>query len=452
MTIFSVNDDSVGRWERLPSDLHKAAYNPNFPNLLPSSLRPKPSPPEEDPIPPSRVTGNVIVDVGHCEGNFNSAIRNHLKTFPTCEGDVVLDPESFSTWGLGIAVAMKCTECGFRTGQLKFYREQNVVKKRGRKPAAINTQLQVALTKQPLGNAGVREILAGVDVPGPAESGMQKIANTVSDAFHDISQNELRRNRIRVKNIMNIRRAHSTNKHDEGLPTVVAQSDAAYNNPIKGQRFYQPGTQVWAPCFPGEPGLHHIPIAFATRSKVCSCPPGQHKPDCKLTFPESQAMGNAEYHLGKDLARQLLKEDDSSLGVQTLVTDGDSSMQRGMREVMLTKGVKTKKGDCTRHVTRSIARNIRKANLSKQCLGEDRTAAQRAQNKATLANFVERRCAMEHRALAKKYGDNEEAMVAAAEPVVLSIMACIQGFHDVCHQGSLVCKAHRKKGQTKVSK
>ena len=147
------------------------------------------------------------------------------------------------------------------------------------------------------------------------------------------------KNRELVRDMVRLRGA-------EDRPTViVAQSDTAYNNPIKGQRFYQPGSQCWAPCFPGEPGLDHIPslyIAFSTRSKVCSCRNGDHKPGCcKRTFPVEKAMGIAEYQLGRDLGEQLVENDESALYVQTIVTDGDSTMHRGMMEIMATKGVDT---------------------------------------------------------------------------------------------------------------
>ena len=390
------------------------------------------------------MTGNIITDVKKCEFNFNACFREHVKLHPECPGDIVFHPQSFSTWGLAISARLKCAaSCGYISDKLKFYQEIESSGK-GRRAAKINVQLQVILTKQPFGNSAVREVLAAIDTPCPSESGMQKNANHVSDAFRDIAEKQLAKNRKLVKSVMELR--------GHGQHPIVAQSDVAYNNPIKGRAFYQPGTQSWAPCFAGEPGLEHIPIAFQTRSKVCSCvlsgrDPVIHKEKCEKNFPSSEAMGNSEFHLGKLLAEEMI-EGDASLAVGTLVTDGDSHLQRGMNDVMARHGVETMKGDCTRHITKSIARNIIKASLSKRCLGGDRTTAQQRQrSKITLAKFVERRCAMEFRAAWRKWrkcgGRDSKQLEKMCSLAKLGILGCIQGHPDICRQTSKVCVAHR---------
>jgi len=272
----------------------------------------------------------------------------------------------------------------------------------------------------------------------------------VCDSYDTINKKQLDDNRALVRRVVNLRNGKNT---DEDV-SIVAMSDGAYNNPIKGYRFYQPGTQAWAPCFPGEPGLERIPIAFATKSKICSCRK-DHKTDCKKTFPDSQAIGNAEKELGRLLATELM-EGDSPLAVKTLVTDGDSSLHKGVQEVMKMHGVETEKGDCTRHVTRSVSRNIGKAKLSDRCLGgigKKLTAVERNKNKQKLANFIERRCSMEFRAgfdKRKKRGNGLQRLIDSSESIKLSIIGCIQGYTDICRQGSLVCTAHKKKGKEKV--
>ena len=418
--------------------------------MLPSCLRPKSSTTLEPGLP-ERLTGNIITDVNKCELHFNTCIRNHLRDFSDCSGDIIFDPDSFSTWGLAIVGRMKCSSnCGFISEKLKFY-EEIERKGKGRKAAKINTQLQVILTKQPIGNSGIREILASIDTPCPSESGMQKSANKVSDAFHTINGEQLAKNRELVKTVLQLRGDGEINAE---VPVVVAQSDVAYNNPVKGRVFYQPGTQSWAPCFVSEPGLEHLPIAFQTRSKLCSCPKDgetvQHKEWCTKNFASDQAMGNSEYQLGKDLARELM-EGESPLGISTLVTDGDSHLHRGMREVMLDSGINTEKGDCTRHVSKSVGRNIMKAKLSIRCLGgAGKTRQERERNKRTLGYFVQRRCAMEFRAAHKRCGGHVEKLKTTCQLAKLGILGCIQGHADVCRKGSLVCGAHRWKSGNKV--
>ncbi len=248
-----------------------------------------------------------------------------------------------------------------------------------------------------------------------------------------------------MKTVMTLR---GQGKPDDGVVRVVAHSDVAYNNPVKGRSFCQPGTQAWAPCFAGEPGLEHIPIAFQTRSKVCSCPcDSVHKKGCTKTFSSMQAMGNAEYDLGKDLAKELM-EGESPLGVSSLVTDGDSHLHKGMEEVMKVFGIKTQKGDCTRHITKSVSRNIAKANL--RCFKETKTQQERQRKQRCLAGFIERRCTMEFRAAYKIHGGDLEKMKNACHLAKIGILGCIQGHPDVCRQSSLVCGAHRWKSGNKV--
>ena len=458
MLLFYFTDIKAPARKRIPIDLHRAACNPLTPNILPSRLRPIPKPSVIKEIP-QRLTGNIVADVTKCEHHFNSCIRQHLKEYPECNGDVVFDPEAFSKWGLAFSDHLKCSAgCGYRSAsKLKFYTEVER-EGTGRRAAKTNVQLQVILTKHPIGNAAVRELLASIDVHVPCESGMQRAANKVSDKFHELAEEQLKENRKLVRTVMRLR-SEDAAPSDE-IPLVRAQSDVAYNNPPKGRAFYQPGTQAWAPCFVAEPGLENVPIAFRTRSKVCSCVSEgyekQHKPSCKLNFPPDQAMGNAEHELGKDLAKQLLQDNESALGVKTLITDGDSHLQLGMHSEMEKRGIRVEKGDCTRHTTRSVSRNLRRVKLSIGCTGgPGKTVAERVQNQGKLATFIERRSTHEFRAIHRKYvrhhEDHLEQLIEAGHLAKIGILGCIQGHTDVCRQASLTCGSHRDKSNCKVS-
>lgn len=352
---------------------------------------------------------------------------------------------------------MCSAECGYRSAtKLKFYTETRREKgRRGRRAAKTNVQLQVILTKHPIGNSAVRELLSAIDVHTPCESGMQRSANKVCDKFVEVAEEQLKVNRDLVRAVMKLRNEDTP---ENGVPLIRAQSDVAYNNPPKGRFFSQRGTQAWAPCFAAEPGLENVPIAFKTRSKVCSCitvdHEKKHSNSCKLNFPPGEAMGNAEYELGKDLGK-VLTQGESAIGVHTLITDGDSHLQRGMHNVMFQEGIQVDKGDCTRHITRSIGRNIRKAALSERCTGgPGKTILMRTRNKSRLASFIERRCAWEFRAIHKKYGDglggNLGRMIEAGRLAKIGILGCIQGHTDICREASLVCGAHHKKTDCKV--
>ena len=62
---------------------------------------------------------------------------------------MLFDPDTFKTWGLAISSELKCTSKGsFKTKNLKFYKEDlSHQEGPGRNVAAINLQIQVALTK-----------------------------------------------------------------------------------------------------------------------------------------------------------------------------------------------------------------------------------------------------------------------------------------------------------------
>ncbi len=296
------------------------------------------------------------------------------------------------------------------------------------------------MTKQPIGNSAIREIFSAMDTPSPSASVMQRTANKVCDAFETIADQQLKQNRDLVKTVMNLRNSDG----NEAQPQIVAQADAANNNPTKGKFTYiQPATQSWACCFPGEPGLESIPIAFCTRSKVCSCKSSKdHQEGCGKDFPSNQPMGNSEYQLGKAMATQIVG-DDGPLRVSTLVTDGDSSLFKGMKEVMASRDIETEKGDCTRHITKSVGRNIRAGVLSDGCTGKDRTIAQKTKNKSVLSQFVERRCSFEFRAAMKKYNGDVEKLRGISSSLKQGILGCIQGQWEICRRNSLVCTAHK---------
>ena len=61
-----------------------------------------------------------------------------------------------------------------------------------------------------------------------------------------------------------------------------------------------------------DPCFKDIPKAFITPSKVRSCinvKQGKQHSDGYLYFPPDEAMDNAEYELGKDLGKQLIREE-----------------------------------------------------------------------------------------------------------------------------------------------
>ncbi len=215
---------------------------------------------------------NIIANVGIMENVFNSCIREHLVFNKECDGNVIVDKSRVVRMGLGIRAGFRCNICSYKTAnKIKLYKEVHDDKctKRGTKSVQLNVQLQVALTKEPIGNTSMRNILANLGIVPPSERGMQTCSNAVSNLFQQLSAEQLQENRKFVNKVMSIRGEYN---EDLSAAKIAVVADAAYNNPVKGRAFTQPGTQSWLPMLCAEKNMEDIPVAFSTRSKLCSCP------------------------------------------------------------------------------------------------------------------------------------------------------------------------------------
>jgi hypothetical protein len=240
--------------------------------ILPEAMKLRPLRAPTPSLPPDtpsdKLLGNFIAHINSTEVIFNKCIREHYTKHGDCPGMVILDPERYQKMGLGVKAGLKCNVCQYESATLmKFYQEVECRDKtKGPKTVKLNVQLQVALTKEPIGNSAMRNILAFLDISPPSERGMQNIANRVSDSFKNINRAQLSTNRQLIKKVLTLRQECT---EGEKVNIAVA-ADGAYNNPPKGRSFTQPGTQSWVPMFCCENGLE-MPVAFATRSKLCSC-------------------------------------------------------------------------------------------------------------------------------------------------------------------------------------
>ena len=385
-------------------DLAKLANEDVLPSVLRPELAAKSSPADIDVTNPDKLSGNFIAHIGSTEVAFNKGIRAHLEANPKCMGDVILDPSTYCKMGLGVRAGLKCTECSFCFNRVKFYEEvESDRPKRGNKAVKLNVQFQVALTKEPVGNTAIRNILAMLDIDPPTVHAMQEMANKVGQVFTELNENQLALNRSIVSTVVRIRKGDGD--VESGPAPIVVAADGGYNNPPKGRTFYQPGTQSWCPMFSMEEGLE-IPVAFATRSKLCSCPEakvGVHLKSCTKTFPTHVAMGNSEKEMGKDCAQQI---DGKELTVGTVIADGDGHLVSGVQEAITDRVVERQ--NCSRHLTKSISRNIGNGSLA--CMPGP-TQALKKKQKYTLAKFVAKRCAWEYREAHRRYGKNLNRLI-----------------------------------------
>ena len=384
--------------------------------------------------------GNFIANIGQTERNFNKCIREHLLQNPDCDGLVVLDSKRYLKMGLGVRTGLKCNTCTYMSKTtLPFYEEVCKAKNApGPAAAKLNIQLQVGLTKNPIGNSAIRNILATLDIDPPSERGMQNVANDVSDVYTNINQEQLSKNRDKIGMVMAIR-----NNEPLGNPVKIAvEADGGYNNPPKGRSFSQPATQSWMPMFCSEKGLE-LPVALATKSKLCSrCNMGfDCGKSCTRDFPLNTAMGSSEREMAKNCAEEVVK--DGKLSIGAIVADGDSAIGNGIKEVC---GDDIERQHCTRHLTKSVGRNIMKDDL-KSVAG--RTKALTKKNMLDLSRFVGKRCAWEFNAAHKKCGNDIEKLVILCRNLKEGVIACLDGDWKTCRRVSLVCQAHKRGGKGK---
>ena len=435
--VSNVNDGNQRILQRMEKKLFDLAKLPDE-EVLPATLRPdvEKSSAEcstaQNLKHPDKLSGNFIGHIGSTETAFNRGIRENLKERPNCKGDIILDPATYQKMGLGLRAGLKCTECDYTHIKMKFYEEVRS-EKRGNKAVKMNIHLQVALTKEPIGNSTIRSILSTLDIDPPSESSMQDMANSVGEAFIDINERQLAANRNIIGDVMKVRRGDG----ESGPPSIAVAADGAYNNPPKGRGFYQPGTQSRCPMMCMEEGLD-MPVAFATRSKLCSCPrakAGIHLSSCSKTFSNHVAMGNSEKEMGKDCGEQI---NGSKVTIGTIIADGDGHVVSGVKDAMPQQEVE--KQNCARHLTKSVGRNITKQAL--ECFPGPTQVLKKQQLKA-LSKFVEKRCSWEYREAHRRYGKQINLLISKC--AMMGIIANVEGDGETCRRVSLVCKAHSRR-------
>ena len=388
---------------------------------------------EDDDNDQTRLQGNFLMNIPALEDNFNKCFRKHRKFTKHCRGHLHFKKE-YRKWGSGLMSGqLACTICAYESEFLRYYEEavssSPERKRRGRLPSKVGVQLQVACSKQPIGNWGMSQVFAACDIAPGSISAMQKASNRVMDTIVTINREQMEKNRDEIKRTMQMR----TGLDD---PNIIIMADSAYNNPPKGRSFCQPGTQVWQPVFCAEAGLT-MPIDIATASKLCSCGNDKHGPDCRRNYALEKPIGNAEMVLAERSAKSLMVDGGVALSIGAIVTDGDSHVSKGFQNVAreYSRSI-PEKADCTRHLTKTIGRNMMKADLKIQ----GRTKKERDDKQKKIAFFLQKRCSREFQAAYMKFGKNTDLMVRKCEQLVDGIIACIAGDGNTCGKITLMCK------------
>ncbi|VDI14341.1 Hypothetical predicted protein [Mytilus galloprovincialis] len=222
-----------------------------------------------------------------------------------------------------------------------------IAKKRGRRTAAINLSIQVALNHIAISTTGLQKLFLGSNIPAPSTSSMQHSANVVSEIIEEYNQKDLVQKRKLIKEI-NILRGDNPN-------IINIQADGMYNNPIysgMGKTPFQPATQCTYNMLENNTYKHSI-VSTRQVSKLCSNK-SEHKTKTKVKSHKGHCSANIEMHdsIGSEerWAKDcLLDLKNDGLEVQEITTDPDSSAFRAAESLFKAENTAALLRECVKY-------------------------------------------------------------------------------------------------------
>ncbi|XP_045199019.2 uncharacterized protein LOC123553351 [Mercenaria mercenaria] len=282
---------------------------------------------------------NKLFHVGKLWEMINCVTRQHRESNPSCCGDLAFDPHREMQRGIVWREAVLCDSCPYKSEMFNLYKEVNTGYTTGRKAAAANVGINVALTQTPIAASSLTKILAGGNIKPPSKRGIthmkRKVRNTIiSENKRDMSE--------RIQQLKKINKL-------KGRPEthIAAEVDAVYNNSLYsgvGRTPFQPATQCTLTVCENLTPKKQI-VAVETVNKLCS-KSGFHTKDddefniksdtCSATASMETNIGNeekwAEYCF-EDLKHE-------GIEVKYLTSDGDGMACEGAR-CLFEQGITT---------------------------------------------------------------------------------------------------------------
>ena len=436
-------EEHFGRLERPERNIYAMASDDMDSSLLtPSKLRPKSSksPGTATAVSTDTLLGNRIFAVGKLEKLYNDFYKLHREHSPNCEPTISFAPKLERQWGLAVEEGLRCESCGLHGSSQRLFEEVQRINQRGRLAAKVNIQLQVALSKLPIGNAAVRLIFASLDLPVPCASALQYLSSKVSKTCVDTNEEQMSANRDMLKQFLQMCNSHCS---DNGELKFSAQSDVCYNNSAKSRAFSQPGTQAMAPLIENETSSKMV-VAFSTVNKHCATcekTSNHEHVGCTRTYRKNAPIGNSEKVLSARNADTVYHD---GLSMEFLCTDNDGAMVSAAQEAAsLQQKTAPKKMDCTVHLSRGLKRQFYKIPLSSPIF-ESVPQASRKHFREMLARAAQSRCHAEVKGAMQKYGKEEIKFCSRLTSAADNIIQCFTGNHKSCRSCSFVCKQSGK--------
>ncbi|XP_078662872.1 uncharacterized protein LOC144906465 [Branchiostoma floridae x Branchiostoma belcheri] len=360
----------------------------------------------------------------------------------SCRKLIYASAKREETRGIVSSETFVCNACEYVSQSYKCYEEVDTGK-RGKKLAAPNMALQIALFNNPIGPKNFMEIAATLDLPVPSLSGMQKMANRYAEIIVEENDKDMKRWGEIVLGTNEV----------TGKPAdrpIKGEGDVRFQSALssgRGRRPGQPSSHAFATFAENETNMKKI-LATYLRNKQCAkCNLGhvgrgvKKSHSCSANIAKHVVIGD-EAALGREMGKKLVE---NNIRVSHLVHDGDGHIFKGMSEVMEEEtGEPTKSLSDNIHLSRSIARAVTKATWSAH-MWPGKTRAERMQVKNRFGDDLKLRLEAEHRQAREKYGKNKERMEEAMNKASDAIVNCyLDGDHTLCRTQSLVCSGSSK--------
>lgn len=417
-----------------PSELPVTSLSTDGTIIDLTALRPKPSPSKLDRMIDSQRTDldtYVILHRGKLQDFMNEVFSQHVQSVKRCNGQLIFDESSCQQWGLAWIMAVKCTQCSFESSNYKLYTELQT-ESSGRRQATVTSGFQIGLSKQGIGNAGLREILLAANINPPSQSTLQRTANKVNDAVKEVNISDMHDilEDIKIKNC--------ALGNSSGHP-IPAEADATYNNRLfSGSTPFQAGTQATFLVAEGLTKSKKI-ISAKTYSKLCSCLLTEKNPnhaiDCTANLDYNKSIGHEGVYL-RDSIHDINK---SGVQVGNLTLDGDSSSRATALDIKQLTDITINPLYCTKHLTRLMQKHIRKMQFSKVMFkGINKVSKDKAHTR--FSHDISSRVSAEFNALHKSTNGSFETMSEKLPGIIDAIIDCYRGNCLRCCENSYICK------------
>ncbi len=387
----------------------------------------------------SEVHGYRIIHMSKCAEMWNACFKEHA-SLGTCGGNLQYDTSREVKVGLAWREALKCDRCGYHSDVFKLYQEVETGKP-GPNPADINRSVQVGLAETMISNTALRTILLAADIPAPSTRSMQSAANSVGEKLIKLGQECMEDERQHLKQL-NIAC---------GLPAespIMAEGDCRYNNALRsagGTTPFQPATQaVYTVCENNTPKKKIIAVCI--KNKLAKEPESGSDSDESDTFLAKDATIGDErawaYECAKDLAR-------SGTIIQHFTTDGDSKQVLGLSDAYKELNIKVTPENLRDpgHLSCAQKKKLKDASFS-PAMFPAKTKEGKKQQRIKMVYDITDRCKAEFTNCLSAMAGDVQKTIKGLSHARDSVIACLQGDHDMCRKKSYACRGTLRKRWT----